>query len=386
MRGAGRRVGAAAVESGRAATLTLVDLAAPAVLTLSSAHELLYNHSSPLAWLLALTLIWPLLWRRRAPLFVLGICLSVAGLLWFTRQPSIADASLLVALYTVAAHRDTRQAVAAAVALEAAVLLVAFRFAPRGSIDDATILLTGLAASALLLGTTVRAQRSHLAALEDRASRLEREQAQQAELAAAAERTRIAREMHDIVAHGLAVVIALAEGAAAEAETDAVAARQAMRQVAVAGRRSLAEMRRLLEVLRTEPVVERQPHPGFATLESLVDLARSTGLAVRLVRVGDLETVAETVQATVYRVLQEALTNVVKHAPAATAATVSLVRHPAGVRFEVENDGGPVQPAGGSSRGRGLVGMRERVALFGGRVTAGPTAAGWSVRGELPLG
>ncbi len=361
----------------------LLNLLAPVLLSVAAVHELLYNYSRWPSWALAVLVIWPLVWRRRAPVLVLGISLVGALLLWGMEVASVADAALLVALYTVAAHRGLRQALAAVLALEVGVVLVAFRFAPPGSVGDVVILLSSSVAAALFLGTTVRGNRAYLAASEDRTRRLEREQAQQVELAAAAERTRIAREMHDIVAHGLSVVIALAEGAAVSAATDPVATRDAMRQVAGAGRQSLAEMRKLLDVLRTDPSADRAPQPDLGMLEGLAEDVRSTGLEVRLKRSGDPTDLGLTVQATVYRVLQEALTNVVKHARGASTVEVTLDCDAARVRFAVADDGRSHPPGTSIHEGNGLVGMRERVAMFGGRLEAGPSAVGWMVRGEL---
>lgn len=369
--------------SARGAFPVLLDLVAPVLLSVAAAHELHYNDAAWPSWVLAALVIWPLVWRRRAPVLVLGVCLVGALLLWGLHVASVADAALLVALYTVTAHRDLRQALVAALALEAGVVLVAFRFAPPGSVGDVVILLSSSVAAALFLGTTVRVNRAYLATLEDRARRLEREQAQQAELAAAAERTRIAREMHDVVAHGLSVVITLAEGAAASAATDPAATRDAMRQVAGAGRQSLAEMRKLLDVLRTGPGADRAPQPDLAMLDGLVEDVRSTGLDVRLDRSGDPTELGLTVQATVYRVVQEALTNVIRHARGASVVVVDLHCNADQVRFTIADDGRSSSTGASTPGGNGLVGMRERVAMFGGRLEAGPSATGWVVRGEL---
>lgn len=361
----------------------VVDLAPSALLAVFCTHELTYEGAGVLEWVLVLALVAPLAWRRRAPVVVFAVCFALALTLWALRAATLGDLAMLVALYTVAAHRPFRIALAAAVALEVGAVLLAVRFAPPTSIDDAVVLLSGLVATPLFLGTTLRAKRRYLVSVEDRARRLERERLQEAQLAAAAERTRIARELHDIIAHGLAVVITLSEGAAASVGTDPEAAEQAMRQSAGAGRTSLAEMRRLLEVLRTDDAADRGPQPDLSRLEGLLDNVRRTGLDVSLEQHGDAAAVSSTAQATLYRVVQEALTNVLKHARAATSVNVLLTYEATRAGFAVADDGRPGDSAYGV--GRGLVGMRERVGVFGGTLRAGPSPTGWLVSGDLRL-
>jgi signal transduction histidine kinase len=369
-------------------SLSLVLLLGPPILcAVAASHELLYNRSGVLDWVLAVTVICPLLLRRRAPVAVFWFCWTVAMVTWALGTVSFSEFAVLVALYTIAAHRGLRHSLGAAAAVELGVVLVAVRFAPAASVNDAFVILSGLAAAAFFLGTTVRAQRRYLASIEDRAERLEQERAQQAQLAAAAERTRIAREMHDIVAHGLVVVVALSEAAAATTATDPEGARGKMLQAASTGRQSLAGMRRLLGVLRADDGGERAPQPDLGSLKSLVDEARGTGLDVRLTRTGSPEALSAEAQTTVYRILQESLTNVVKHARNASA--VDVVLHCGGdlVGFSVTDDGGPATGSGAAARtGNGLTGMRERVAMFDGDLRAGPTGSGWAVSGELKLG
>ncbi|MFJ3415286.1 sensor histidine kinase [Streptomyces sp. NPDC086082] len=368
--------------------LSLLLLLGPPVLcAVAASHELLYNRSGALNWVLAIAVICPLVLRRRAPVAVFWCCWAVAMATWALDTVSFSEFAVLVALYTVAAHRGLRHSLTAAAAVELGVLLVAVRFAPAASVNDAFVILSGLAAAAFFLGTTVRAQRRYLASIEDRAQRLEQERAQQAQLAAAAERTRIAREMHDIVAHGLVVVVALSEAAAATTATDPEGARGKMLQAASTGRQSLAGMRRLLGVLRADDGGDRAPQPDLGSLTTLVDETRGTGLDVRLTGTGSPETLSAEAQTTLFRILQESLTNVVKHAR--DASTVDVVLHYDGdlVAFSVTDDGRPA-PATDSEihTGNGLTGMRERVAMFDGALRAGPTASGWVVSGELKLG
>jgi signal transduction histidine kinase len=364
-----------------------IDFAAPVILTLVAAHELAYNHVTVLTWLIAIVMIWSLAFRRRSPLVVFASCVVLVGALAALGVASVADVALLVALYSVAAHSKFRWAVVCAVIVEAGVLLIGPQFAPSGSADDADVLLTGVVAAALILGSTLRGRRTYLASVEDRAERLELEQAQQAELAALAERARIAREMHDIVAHSLSVVITLSEGAAATVATDPDRAREVMQEVAAGGRQSLSEMRRLLDVLRADDEVARIPQPTLGSLEGLVEDVRRTGLGIELKVTGDASGVSEATQATLYRIVQESLTNIIKHAREASEVAVALDFRPTGARFTIQDDGAPVRRLDRTlaSSGNGLRGMRERVAIFDGTLEAGPTESGWDVRGELRL-
>ena len=184
------------------------------------------------AWLgllLGVGLAVPLLWRRRFPLPVFLVISAVAFLQWSSDRPLFADVALLVAFYTIAARDSLRRSVLAACVLEVGCLLAAVSWAPHGPWLALFVLLSGMAAAAFFVGTTMRARRAHLAELEDRAQRLELERDQQARLAVAGERARIAREMHDIVAHNLSVMIALADGASLTVREDAERAAVAMR-------------------------------------------------------------------------------------------------------------------------------------------------------------
>lgn len=368
----------------RIGTALLLDLGAPIALTVATVHELAYDGSPVAKWVGALAMVWILVLRRRVPVVTMAVCLALAASLWAWSSPTVADLALLAALYSVARHRTFRIAAVAAVVLEAALVAAAFRYAPADSVDDYVVVLSGVAAAALFLGTTLRANSQYLRAVEDRAAQLEHDRAQQAEIGAAAERARIAREMHDIVAHSLAVVITLSEGAAVTATRDPDAAAALMRQVAGAGRTSLEEMRRLLQVLRSDDPTGRAPQPDLAMLPALLDDVRAAGLAVELVQdvpPGSLERSAET---TVFRVVQEALTNVLKHARSATRVAVRIAIDGGSVTFSVADDGRS-RPGSVPGDGNGVLGMTERVGLFGGTVSAGPSSDGWVVDGGFPL-
>ncbi|MFE2068120.1 sensor histidine kinase [Streptomyces sp. NPDC059467] len=357
----------------------------PAACSVVAVHQLLYDHAPAGHWLLAMATIWILLLRRRAPVTVFWACWAGAMTGWALGVGPGPDFAVLVALYTVASGFGPRVSLPSAAATELGVVLVAIEVAPRGSVNDGIIILTGLAAAVFFLGTTMRAQRRYLASLEDQAQRLHRERAQREQLAAAAERTRIAREMHDIVAHGLVVVIALSEAAAATAVTDPEHARDQMLRGAAAGRESLAQMRRLLGMLRTEERADLAPQPDLRALAGLLADTRRAGLDVRLTETGPSEvrqSLGSAAQTTLYRVVQESLTNVVKHARNASHVDVELRYETDAVGFRVTDDGTPPRPA---PAGNGLTGMRERVAMFDGELRAGPGPAGWSVAGRLRL-
>jgi len=229
-----------------------------------------------------------------------------------------------------------------------------------------------------MLGVFVRARR-HEAALAARSAALER----QAEQAVAAERARIARELHDIVAHHLSVVVLQAAGARASGRP----ADGALQKIERSGREALTEMRRLLAVLR-EPRDEpgRYPQPGVGQLPALAESVRAAGLTVDLVVDSDHGALPAAVDVSAYRIVQEALTNVLKHAGPAHAE-VAVGCADGAVTIEVTDDGAGIPASGAETGGQGLTGMRERVAIFGGELRAGPRpGGGYAVRARLPLG
>ena len=341
--------------------------------------------------LLSQLLVLPLVLRRRYPWLVFWLLAAVAAVQWAAEVRFAADAALLIALYTVAAHQSRRRALVAAGVLELGVVLAAVRFAPTGDgVIASIVFLSGLVAAALFAGITGQTRRQYLAALVDRAARLEHERDQQALLAATAERTRMARELHDVIAHSLTVNITLADAAALANPAAPQEATDAMLAVAATGRESLAEMRRLLGVLRTdhEAPAELAPQPGLDRIDSLIADVRAAGLPARLTVTGTPQPMTPTTQSAAYRIIQESLTNALKHADQATRVQVDVGWQPDQVRIGVTDDGRPTTMAGPvmSPAGRGLIGMRERAAIFGGTIDAGPRPGrGWSVQATLPL-
>ena len=369
----------------------ITDVMLPALLAVLTAVPLLHaGATSPWVWFLDLALIGPLVLRRRYPLAVFYGIAAVACVQWLTAERLAADAALLLALYAVATRESRQRAATAASVLEIGVVLASVRFAPvEPGVVGSLVFLSGLVAAAFFLGTSVRTRREYLASVEDRAVRLERERDQQARLGATAERTRIAREMHDIVAHSLSIMITLADASVLANRTGPAAATEAMTQVSSTGRQALAEMRGLLGVLREDenpdPSGDLAPQPGLAEIESLLTQVRSTGLAVRMSVRGLPRTLPLTAQLTVYRVVQEAITNALKHAPEVTSVHVVLEWGSAALDLRISDDG-TSGPAGSGGSGLGLAGMRERLAVHGGELTAGPAArGGWAVQARLPL-
>jgi signal transduction histidine kinase len=341
------------------------------------------RHSVP-AGLFMFLLALPLAWRRRAPVTVFAVIAMVAFAQWLAGFPLPADVALLIALYTVAAERPQRVAAAGAFLLEGGAVLAGVRWGASAAVTFAS--LSGLVVAALVSGFYVRARRAYVASLVERAARLEFERDQQALLAAAAERARISREMHDVVAHSLAVVISLASGATAKLARDPEQSREALESISELGRQALDDTRRLLSVLRTdEDAAARAPQPGIEEIAGLVDRAAATGLVTALRVHGDPVPVPAGLALSAYRIVQEAITNAVKHAERATTVAVDLTWTPRRLEITVTDDGHGGGPAGAAG-GFGLAGMRERAALYGGTATAGPGhGGGWTVRAAIPV-
>jgi signal transduction histidine kinase len=206
------------------------------------------------------------------------------------------------------------------------------------------------------------------------------------QLAVSAERARIAREMHDIVAHNLSVMIALTDGAALTLERDPARALAAIQQAAATGRAALTEMRDTLALLRSgsdDSGPALHPEPTLAEVDELLEAARRTGLQVLYHVSGSTERLSSGLQLCVFRLIQEGITNTVKHAPRATRLQVSVRRGQADLRVVVDDNGGSGLTE--TAFGYGLIGMRERVELHDGRLFAGPTGSGWRVSAWLPL-
>ena len=336
----------------------------------------------PYLFVLGVVLIGTLALRRRFPLTVLGATTALAvlqGMLGPQFPPTVL--AVLVAVYTVGAHSERRRAL---LALAVLAVIIAGEVTRNDELAESAarfVFVAAVVTAAFVLGLNVRTRRAYLASLQDRAIRAERERDQESQIAAARERARIAREMHDVVAHNLSVMIALADGAAFAARTDPEKAETAAKHVSATGRQALDEMHRLLGVLRNNgDASPRAPQPGIAQIDDLVDQVRVAGLPTTWTVTGERFPLSPTVELAVYRVAQEALTNVLKHAVTPSSARLSLAYAEPLVTLEVVDDGVNAKPLHGTATGHGLSGMRERAALFGGDVDAGPSdIGGWRV-------
>jgi len=331
----------------------------------------------------------PLVVRRIWPIPVFGVMVAacIGAVLWDRRL--VDGLALLIALYTVAALRPRRAALVCAGLLEIVVALFWVVLIGGAGRSDA-IPYAGTVAAALGLGLYSAARRAWLAELRGRADRLERERDQHGALAAAAERTRIAREMHDVVAHHLTVMVTLSEAAAAASASSPDRAAEVMRAVSATGRRALADTRRLLGVLRQppggDPAAALAPVPDLTQLDALIAEVRSAGLRTTLAVCGQPPEVPAGVQLTVYRLVQEALTNTLRHGGRGARATVRLRYLPGELRVDIDDDGAGATAPAPAGAGGGLIGMQERIGAYGGDVRAGPRQpAGWTVSARLRL-
>jgi len=368
------------------------DAVLAAVMGLWVLPQLIYHvrHSGSLFFcylVLSVLLVVPLIWRRRFPLSTFGFAASVALVQWAVGIELSADITLLVYLYTVASRYPLRVAVLAAGVVEFGAVLASVRWPREMYWTEMFILLTGPVVAALMLGVYVRDRRHSLNMLLERAKQLERERDQQALIAAAEERTRIAREVHDVVAHSLLVMVTLSEGAALKQAREPERAGDAMRQVSATGREALAEIRRLLGVLRIEAAPqERSPQPGVGEIDGLLERIRQTGLDVDVRVTGEPDALLPGTELVVFRIVQEALTNTLKHSVNPSHVGIVIVYGVEAVTVDIRDDGARTAHASAEGTGHGLIGMRERAAVYGGTVTSGPdSAGGWRVRADLPV-
>ena len=292
------------------------------------------------------------------------------------------DLVILISLYTVAAHCRRRDAAIAFAVFEVGALVGSFTWSTKPS-AWVSASIAGLAA--WVLGERMRLRRAEVTHLEERAVRLEFERDQQAQIAAAAERARIARELHDIVAHSLSVMVAQADGASYALDRDREQAARALATVAQTGREALTEMRRLLGVLRTpEGPHATTPQPGVEQVEELVERVRDAGLAIDLRLEGEARPLPAGAGLAAYRIVQEALTNTLKHAGPRAHAAVTISYRAHDIEVRVDDDGHAASTNG--RPGQGLVGMRERAALYGGQVeTRRRPDGGYRVVASLPI-
>jgi signal transduction histidine kinase len=361
------------------------DAALAVALAAAAEAELLSQRGAgqrPLALLLALAMTLPLAARRRFPLAVAAVVAASFPLQWavgvdmYNYLASVIAG--LLAGYSVAAHARPRRSLPAVAFLYAMVALGALRGA--AGLAWGLILVGGAA----LAGWGIRGRRLHAQELAVLAAELEAARDENARAAVTEERARIARELHDVVAHAVSVMVVQAGAADQVLPAELLPAREALLAVQQTGRQALVELRRLLGVLRADgQSATRGPQPGLAALGALAQNVREAGLAVSVGIEGDTTAVGPGLDLAAYRIVQEALTNTLKHARATRVEVTVRVAADA-LELTVEDDGRG--PANGGGRGHGLIGMRERALLYGGELEAGArNGSGFAVRARLPL-
>jgi signal transduction histidine kinase len=366
---------------------------------ISARHTVAGQHpTTPLAWILAVGTVAPLLTHRRFPLTSLAVCLT-AVLIYLTGRfgtfpVQVFVLPLLVLTFDIALHSRSRVALAALV-VSAAAITVSFTLRQRGPVflppwveSELGILVAWLA------GRNLRHRRARWAELQARADRAEREREEQARRAVTEERLRIARELHDVIAHSMSVIAVQSAVGHHVMDTQPGQARQALAAIEATSRSALTEMRRLLGVLRQEGQTRGSlaPAPGLADLDSLVSQVQDAGLVVCVRVDGQRGTVPPGIDLSAYRIIQEALTNVIKHAPCPSADVLICYRADS-LTVEITGQGRRVPgalpayvPPARTGSGHGIIGMRERVTVFGGEFAAGPGPdGGFRVRARFPI-
>jgi signal transduction histidine kinase len=356
----------------------------------------------PVRVLFVVAITVPVALRRRYPVGAFAAVVAVGGLeVLLLPRPIGSDLAVVVLLYTLAAYRPRRISVAGLAVCVAGSMVAIAKWAPEHTVRSpyaigaSVAVFAGPALLAWLLGDSMQWRRSYYRGLEERAARLERERDAQAQIAAAAERARIARELHDVVAHNVSVMVVQADGAAFAFETSPDKARQALTTISRTGRQALAEMRGLLGVLRSadDEGADLTPQPGVEQLAGLLEHTRAAGVPVSFTVEGVPRPLQPGAALTAYRIVQESLTNVRKHGGPAVMAAVTLRFCEDRLVIKVTDDGRAGSAgddararAAGDGLGHGLIGMRERVEVYGGTVAAGPRpGGGWRVIATLPL-
>ena len=329
----------------------------------------------------------PLAFRLRFPMTVLGLVVAgyvlEAALVAHHTGPEVSVISVLLALYAVGSRAGgTRVAVAAALTLVGVFAATRLRGSDLATRLVVPVLVTGCG---LVIGRAVGVLRFESDVFAERASELERARDERARVAVAEERRRIARELHDVIGHSISVMGVQAGAVRSILREDQQREREALLGVERTGRQAIGEMRRLIGLLRTEPDDLGDPTPSLRRVEQLIREMREAGLAVSLQVHGDLAALSPGVDLAGYRIVQEALTNALKHAPGASVeATVGCN----GQRLEIEviDDGGTAPRRATGPVGHGLLGMRERASLYGGELVAGRLAdGGFSICARIPL-
>jgi signal transduction histidine kinase len=376
--------------------LVVVVVAVLSIADVASAHNSAEYWQRPvdaLAYVLVIVGSLSLYWRRRAPVVVLAIVTAVLVTMYLREYGAYLSVLGLPALYAVAAHAEHRRRAWIAVALSCACLLSAASATlldrPEGFAYLTLVSMVGFLAAAVAAGVIIRNRERIFVDTERRAAEAEADRLAEAERAAARERSRIAREMHDVVAHGMSVIAVQAAAGREIVHSNPDKAAEVFARIENVGRESLAELRRMLGVLRETGDEETSlaPQPGIGDIATAVEQSTASGVATTLVVDGPQRPLAPGIELAAYRIVQEALTNVRKHAGASATASVRIAYATDALVIEVGDDGrGAVSSLAGSGAGQGLIGMRERVEIYGGELTAGPQpGGGFAVRAVLPV-
>jgi len=363
------------------------------VVQLAGAHRLQAGQhpATPLAYVLAVLICAPFGTHRKWPLPSLAVCLAALLVYSVGRYTAYPGLSIFALTFGISLHSSRRVALVTVIA-SAVALTVALGVQPPAVRSLSTWVESELGVVvAWLAAENLRNRRARWAELHARAERLERERAAEARRAVTEERLRIARELHDVVAHSMSVIAVQSAVGHHVMDSHPEEARHALAAIEATSRSALTEMRRLLGVLRQdgEPASSLVPAPGLADLAPLVAHVQEAGLSVWVQVEGERGPVPPGVDLSAYRIIQEALTNVIKHAGRATAH-VNVGYRPGSVTLEITDDGAGAAPAAGQaagfSTGHGIIGMRERVAVFGGEFAAGPRPeGGFRVFACLPI-
>jgi signal transduction histidine kinase len=370
------------------AVLSVVDVASASDAGISGQRA-----ADALAYVLVLFGSVSLYWRRRAPIVVLAIVTAVLVVVYLREYGAYLSVLGLPALYAVAAHEEHRRRAWWAMGASSAILLVSAGISlldrPEGFAFLTAVSMTAFLATAIAAGVVIRNRERIFMDSERRAAQAEADRLAEAERAVARERNRIAREMHDVVAHGMSVIAVQAAAGREIVHSNPDKAAEVFERIESAGREGLAELRRMLGVLREtdEHETTLAPQPGIADIETAVEQSCESGVDASLRIEGDQRPLPAGVELAAYRIAQEALTNVRKHAGAHAVAVVAIVYEPDRLVVEVRDDGrGAVSSLSRSGSGHGLLGMRERVEIYGGELVAGPRpGGGFSVRATLPV-
>jgi signal transduction histidine kinase len=329
-----------------------------------------------------------LAWRRRVPMVPLALAIGIVELSNYD-APQLAETAaflfgFVIAIYSAGAYTEGRTALAAALFVVIAIPLAAIEPGVPTSASDWGFFVMFLGGP-YVAGRVMRRRRLRERTLEGRAEVLEREGEERSRVAIAEERARIARELHDAVSHSLSVMLLQARGARKILPEDGGPAREALEVIERSGSEALQEMRRLLGVLREiDTESELAPQPSLKRIDSLVEPVRAAGMPVEVTIEGEVDDLPPGVDVSAYRIVQEALTNALKHAGPARAR-VFIRRTDEELELEVIDDG--EGSSNGDGTGQGLVGMRERVAVYGGKLDAGPhPGGGYALRARLPIG